>query len=124
MEALSAYISHLPEVSDRKLKLLILHGTEGSGKSAVVANLAKNLSRMEGWTGSVCVMRHLGASTESESLQQLTRSLLEHLCLLAGVTVIEAESVRDTGRRQVTMSRDVSAESTKSLAMILFPLHL
>ena len=61
---------------------LILHGAAGSGKTAVMATVARECCTQKDWTKAVCVTRFMHCSPQSETQQQLISSVAEQLCLL------------------------------------------
>ena len=72
----------------------MLYGVEGVGKSAIMAEIAKQYCTFEDWTSAVAVLRFVGASTHCETLEQLLQSIREHLCILVGQPVLSVYEVR------------------------------
>ncbi len=61
---------------------LILHGPPGSGKSNIMATVAREFCTEKDWTKAMCLTRFIGCSPHTETQQQLISSIAEQLCLL------------------------------------------
>lgn len=73
---------------------LVLHGVKGSGKSTLVAKVAE---LCETWVPDApVIVRFVGTSPDSDSQQQLLRSICEQCCALYGMhTILASKSISE-----------------------------
>lgn len=68
-------------VIDKDSKPLVLHGISGSGKTSMVAMVAKQAKDIHGNNMNV-VIRFLGTSSQSSSILHVLQSIVKHVCKL------------------------------------------
>ena len=73
LEKTSAYFSRQPD------RPLVVHGVSGSGKTTVMAMIAKQARQMMG-ESAVVIFRFLGTSAQSSSIQETLSSVCRQVC--------------------------------------------
>ena len=81
------------ETHEEAIRPLVLHGIAGVGKSAIMAQAAKQYCSLEGWTSALAVIRFAGASTQCETLEQMLQSVREQICILVGLPITSVYEV-------------------------------
>lgn len=66
-------------VMSSESKPLVLHGMSGSGKTSMVAMVAKQAKDSHGENINV-ILRFLGTSSQSSSIQQVLQNVVKHIC--------------------------------------------
>ena len=63
------------------------------GKTTLAALLANECGHLEGWTNCACVVRFIGVSIGSSTLEQMLRNICEQICLVYGAPIPLATQV-------------------------------
>lgn len=74
---------------------LVVYGEEGSGCSTACAHIAHSYCSIPGWTDAVCIYRFAGLGVHCRTLEQVLRSVTQHICLLFDLDSKQIYQVRD-----------------------------